>query len=66
MIKILISMIPELLKLLWTAYKRHKNGADSKQIKRSMQKINSAFKNKNRGEAHEELTQIWNDHHNKH
>lgn len=60
MIKVLITLAPELLKLIWAAYKRHKAGHDSKFIKRSLQNARAIFEMQDRTEVANHLNNIFN------
>ena len=60
MIKLVISMVPEIARLLWSIYKRYKAGADSKTLQRSMRRVTEIVANPDRAQASRDLNDIWN------
>ncbi len=60
MLNILIATLPELIKIAWAIYKRHKAGHDSKLIKRSLTQLREIFELSDRVEAANRLNDLFN------
>lgn len=59
MLKILIGILPEIIKIICVAYKRYKDGADSSKLREEVKALRELLSTEDRALAARKLSSAW-------